>query len=90
MIFVSKEGKRFCRDRKWRSHAPFGTMSNCLKIYKSMAWAKKTANKYRANVIVLPSDVEMCASGKIIRRLPSKHQGFETVKEISEQEFVFA
>ena len=66
-VIINKNGDRFCKDRKWRDFALFGTFPSCVKFYKSHKWALKIAKKIGGQVIYLPEGFEMDASGKIYK-----------------------
>jgi len=65
MIFLIKNGMRFCEDRKWRAFANFGTFPECVKLYKKLGWAKRIALQLGAQVVQLPDKIEINAAGEI-------------------------
>ncbi len=71
MIIISEKG-RLCRDTYWRNHAPFGSQSNCVKVYRSKGAAINRARKlYKTNgvkIVKIPDNIEIDASGRCIER----------------------
>ncbi len=41
VIVDNNTGERFCRDNRWRSVAPKGDRSDCLKTWVYFHWAKR-------------------------------------------------
>lgn len=92
-IIVNARGDMWCRDRKWREHAVFGTVPSAVAVYKSPARAAKTARRIRGKIISIPSDdnVERRLGGHntVIERTPAPDKpGYERVKHRSLDDFV--
>lgn len=67
-VIHSETGARLCQDGRWREHhAPFGTFSSCVKVYKQRGWAERRANRLgnTAMVLFLARHLEMDAAGHV-------------------------
>jgi hypothetical protein len=84
LIYDKNTGGFLCRDGRIR-HSWFGTYSECIKIYKSISWAKKKLKDLKEHghdcLIIqnLSKDVTVEASGHFIRR-ESIGNGYEKVE----------
>ncbi|MEA3479425.1 MAG: hypothetical protein U9R60_14645 [Bacteroidota bacterium] len=71
-IVHPETGARLCQDKRWRMHAPLGTESNCVKFYKTHAWAEKIAWHFHVNgeslIKALHSDEVLDAAGVISKK----------------------
>jgi hypothetical protein len=59
----NENDKRFCHDSLFREYAMLGSMSGCLKLYKSLKWASKAAARFKGvKVVEVPDNVtlDMC------------------------------
>jgi len=56
---------RLCNDSKWRSFANFGSYPECVKEYRVPGWAHRKAAKVRGEVVFLPPNVTIDASGVV-------------------------
>lgn len=72
LFLVDDEGRRLCKDGKYRSIAFFGTLPKCVKFYKTLGRAINRAKKDNAKVCGIlendPSDkdkLELTTDGKI-------------------------
>lgn len=74
ILIIDCDGKRLCHDDCFRDFANFGDFGSCVKVYKSLAWAKRKANHIQAHfdyqkknrkisVVQLPNNSEINASG---------------------------
>jgi len=72
IVIHPENGDRLCQDFKWRHHAPFGTYPECVKVYRYMGNARKTARRFNVNgknkIIGLDEDQTMDASGNIFNQ----------------------
>ncbi len=48
MIFIIHDGKRLCYDNRWRGFANYGSMSSCVKRYRTIGGAKRSRNAINA------------------------------------------
>ena len=92
-FIINENGRRLCRDRRWRSFTLFGTSSSAPKTYKQKASAVKAANRVGGQVAHITSDesVERYveASGLVIEKRPVPGKpGYETVTHASLSDFI--
>jgi len=90
MIFViDHEGRFFCNDNKWRSYSSFGTSRGCVKEYRKLGWAENRAEKEKARVVVLPSEVSINMAGRITKEVPCPDKpNHHTIEELPISSFV--
>lgn len=65
MILVIKNGARLCCDNRWREFANFGTYPSCVKVYKSVGFAKRRARYNGGGVAVIPPGAVVDAVGGV-------------------------
>lgn len=65
ILVVDRHNARLCEDGKFRKFATFGTAKSCVKLYKGVVSAQRTAAKRGAYVAVIPADKLVDASGRI-------------------------
>lgn len=103
MILIIRNGRRLCNDLHWREFASYGSMSSCVKVYKSLGHAIRKRNhinainnyqhngKGMAQVINLPDGHEINAAGQVTERVPvlfPDTPGFERIIEHKMEEFI--
>lgn len=62
IVIINDEGLRLCCDNRWRSFANFGSYKECVKTYKTVGSAKKTAKKVQGKIAQIPSDSKISRS----------------------------
>lgn len=72
MILVTFNGMRLCQDNAWRVFANYGGSPSCVKVYKSVAAARKKAKKVGGTVVRIPADLEIDAAGQVISHVGTK------------------
>jgi hypothetical protein len=55
MRFIIKDGRRLCHDDKLREHATFGSMSSCVRTYKTRVGAFRKRNSINAHILYAKS-----------------------------------
>jgi len=94
MIFIiNTNGSRLCGDNRWRNFAMFGSFHSCVKTYKTVSGAKRTAKRLKGKVVEIPSsdDVRRSvdASGNVIEAVDSPDKpGYERFTHRKLDEFV--
>ena len=103
MILIIRNGRRLCHDLRWRRFASYGSMSSCVKVYRSMGHAIRkrnhinAINNYQHNglglaqVIDLPNGHEINAAGQVMETVPvlfPHTPGFERIIEHTMEEFI--
>lgn len=90
IIIINDNGDRLCKDNKWRSFAFFGSIKECVKIYKSPGYAKRKAKKIGGHAIQVPTQPErsisMDAFGKLTEEVPAS-PGYVTDVELDPMDF---
>ena len=47
IVVCPTTGARLCKDGRYRNFASFGTSRACVKVYRSMGWAQRAAERYK-------------------------------------------
>lgn len=84
MFLVIRGKYRLCQDFKWREWAHFGSLSWCVKEYKSLGHARNRAKKIKGQVVKIPNGYEVDSFGNVFgpySKLGSQHQIEEFVCE---------
>ena len=73
VIVHENTGARLCKDSLFRTFACFGTFPECVKVWKSEAWARRRQDKLdrlgiETAVVTVPKDQTMDAAGNISRK----------------------
>jgi len=81
ILVIDRDGRRLCYDKRFREHAPFGSCSNCVQVFRYLANARKSARRYRATVVHIPGDTRTSvnSAGDVEIRFPQGN-GFENVE----------
>lgn len=90
-LVISKNGKRLCKDNKFREFAMFGTFGSCIKQYKNLGHAKRKADRTRwidCEVVEIPEGYDVDASGNVYHDVPSDKPGFINTIRQDLHEFV--
>jgi hypothetical protein len=66
ILIINKENMRLCYDNIWRAFANFGSLSSCVKIYKSLGHAKRRAKRNGGSVVEIPDGLTIDASGDVM------------------------
>lgn len=69
-IIVDNDGRRMCKDKKFRDIACFGSYPECVKIYKQRKSAENIQNAFNqfnhnVKIVVMMGNQTMDASGNI-------------------------
>lgn len=93
MILICKQiGEtlwRLCGDGQWRDFALFGTYASCVKQYRYIRAAHRTARKLGGVVVVVPKGMSVQVDGLVIETLPAPDRpDYVIYKHHKLQEFI--
>lgn len=91
MIFIiNSGGARWCRDKRWRSFANYGSGGSSVKEYRNLGQAKRVAEKLKAKVVLIEGEeYSVDASGRVIKKSPIPNKpNYEKVTHHDLEDFV--
>ncbi len=89
LVIINENGWRLCNDNRWRDFAVFGTVTGCVKEYRSLERAERRAKHIGGKVVRIPEGMTVDASGTVIETIncPDK-PGYVAYKHHKLDEFV--
>ena len=76
ILIIDSQGRRYCRDKRWRKFAHFGDWPQCVRVYKYIGAAHKQAACIGGSVVRVPTPPwpderrEVDMSGRVLHTVP--------------------